>query len=645
MCGIAGIINKNGIESGQLQKMSEVLRHRGPDDEGYVMISLEGSYTFLRGRDTIPELSGIPNIKEKLSDQVIGMVHRRLSIIDLTATGHQPMTYQNDQLLIVFNGEIYNYKEIRHELKNKGYKFTSESDTEVIMASYIEWGELCVNRFIGMWSFALYDKRKGELFLSRDRFGIKPLYFVHKDNKFAFASEIKALLALDFVEAKANINAVIEFLAFGNTSDPSGNLFAEIEVVPEGCSLLVDIKNGSKKLSRYYDLEKATEGKLFNSESEAIEEFRSIFQNTVQLHIRSDVPVGVNLSGGLDSSSLTAFMAMELGGKPFNTFTAAFHQVDLDESGFAKLVTGRYPSIIPHYTYPDIHVFWDELDKQIWHHDLPFHSTSMFAQWEVMKLAHNNNIKVLLNGQGADEMLGGYYNFAGIYILDLIKQLKLVKAVHEYNSIKKNYTKNINSAISRALYAFLPEYLKTIARKNQRIGMQFISQDYQPYISKIKPPELYGKDYRSLSINAVKNGLQQLLRYEDRLSMAFSIESRVPFLDHRLVEYSIALDSSLKLKDGWTKYILRKSSEPFLPKDIIWRKDKMGFLTPANQWKNELNKELIAYLENEKFLPLFDKNKIIEVCNKDLHHPTHISEFWKMIALLKWSNVFNVTIN
>lgn len=644
MCGIGGIVNIQGIKVLEIQKMSEILRYRGPDDEGFLLLSGKHDIRLCKGRDTIPELASLPNLfdESRKEKNIAGLMHRRLSIIDLSLQGHQPMASGGNEYFIVFNGEIYNYLELREELIGLGNDFESNSDTEIILASYKQWGFSCVSRFIGMWAFAILDLKTKVLFLSRDRFGIKPLYYTAGKGKISFASEIKALLVSGQATPELDNYKLGEFLLFGNTSDPSGNLFNQIQSLPEGYNLVAPLNNPSDfRLTKYYDLKEESDKIVFD-EDPIIDCFHEMFNASIDLHLRSDVPVGVNLSGGLDSSSITAFMARKMNGGIFKTFTAAYQDRTIDESTFAKKVINHFPNIESCFTYPSIREFWDELDTQIWHHDLPFHSTSMYAQWEVMKLAHLNGIKVLLNGQGSDEMLGGYFSFTGLFLLELLKGFKLNTFFNEYRYLRKNYTQSINKAISRSAYAWFPDSFKRLSREKLRKGNSFVKESFLNEITDLKPPEFHAKSFNGMSILSIKHGLQQLLRYEDRISMAFSIESRVPFLDHRIVEYAVALDPAWKIHNGWTKYVLRKSSEPYLPSEIIWRKDKMGFLTPAGKWKKELEKELLKYINSTSHLPFLDRDEISKACLSNDDQPTHISEFWKIIVTMKWAEIFKI---
>lgn len=645
MCGIAGILNKEGIRSSDLHSMSTILRHRGPDDEGFFISGNTVTSRFYKGNDTIPELASIPHISEYHQDAAcqIGLMHRRLSILDLSATGHQPMSY--NQYTIIFNGEIYNYKELKSELAGKGLTFTSDSDTEVILAAYQYWGEECVKHFVGMWAFAIYDKEKQHLFLSRDRFGIKPLYYFQNKMGFAFASEIKALLALDVVKPEADMTSVFEYISFGATTDPSANLFKQIQLLPPSHNLTVNTNTLHTTTNQYYNLREQVNNYPSPKDADAEAVFKSALYTSIDLHLRSDVTIGSTLSGGLDSSTLVALVASKMGDKPFKTFTAAYAEKDIDESDFARKAISDYKNIDAYFTYPDIKTYWKDFDKLIWHQDLPINSTSMFAQWEVMKLASQQNIKVLLDGQGADEMLGGYYNFAGIFLIEKLKHLQISSFMKEKNELQQKFSPNINQTIGKAAYYFIPEYFQKQVRSKKRVGMGSVSENYHQQLAAIHVPARGGKSFKEQSILSMQFGLQDLLRYEDRNSMAFSIESRVPFLDHRLVELSIALKNDWKIHDGWTKYILRKTAEPVLNKEVVWRKYKMGFLTPQKLWKLQSKTELTEFINDTTIPDFLNKEYLLKLNNADLNDSSHLSEFWKIISFLKWAEVFKVTFN
>ncbi|MCO6499344.1 MAG: asparagine synthase (glutamine-hydrolyzing) [Vicingus serpentipes] len=638
MCGIAGIISKKQHAVEVLQDISKTLKHRGPDDEGYLLLQ-EGNFCSLKGDDTIQDLP-FQHIKDAPSFSM-GLVHRRLSIIDLNKEGHQPMLDVSENYAIVFNGEVYNYKELRKELEADGIIFKSDSDTEVVLQAFIQWGEKCVERFIGMWAFVIYDKSKNQLFASRDRYGIKPFYYYEKEGLFAFASEIKALLKVPEIVPIADEKLVAEYVIFGATSQPYQTLFKGIKELHPGTNAWYNIDSKKLELKSYYQLEDQVKKIIVPSNFEdALTEYSRLFSGAVNLHLRADVPVGTCLSGGLDSSALVAEIAPTMQTE-LNTFTAAYKDPSIDESPFAKEVIHHFENVKGHFTYPTAVEFKKDISTIVYHHDQPFGSASMYAHWEVMKLAGKQKMKVLLNGQGADESLGGYSNFAGVYLLDLLKQARFFKFWKEKKRIQTRFTTSVNSSIASAVYYHLPASVQSLLRKKERIGHQFLNKEIINQL-KIDVPERGGKNIKENSFSAFQFGLADLLRNEDRNSMAFSIESRVPFLDHRLVEYAIALPDYHKINEGWSKYILRKMIETKIPDKVVWRKYKKGFLTPQRVWKKELNNELIKEIKEMNFPQLLDKKSFIAFCEKDLKSNAHLSEFWRMYSLLKWIEIYNV---
>lgn len=643
MCGISGIAGIHPVDYSVLHKMSNSIRHRGPDDEGFLLVDAEKKIIHAHGDDSVSEVKNRPHILSFQNQKFrLGLVHRRLSIIDLSAHGHQPMPYANGKIQIVFNGEIYNYREIKSELQSLGYKFESDSDTEVILAAYLQWGKNCVLRFMGMWAFAIYDFEKNCLFISRDRFGIKPLYYHYENGKLVFASEIKAILQDKSIAKKLNQKNLFEYLSYGKIADPYQTLFQNIVELPAACNLMYQLDDDKLKIEKYYDLEESSLA-LRNSilPNNYFQEYENRFNESISMHLRADVSIGTCLSGGLDSSAIVAFASPKLGSVNFNSFTAVYDDASIDESYFAKSVSSHFKNISPYYTTPAASTYWNDIDKLIWHQDLPVASTSMYAQWEVMKLAHQHGMKVLLDGQGADETLGGYSVFTGVYLFDLLKKFRFAKFYKEGQQLKLNRSVKILNETGRAAFYLLPSSLKKKIREKERLGSLFISNDFKNQFSNVQDKGMMGKDFFDMSLLSVKYGMHDLLRYEDRNSMAFSIESRVPFLDHRLVELSLALPDDFKINNGWTKYILRKTVDNKIPAEVVWRKDKKGFVTPQKKWKEELKPQLSEFI-NQVNLPVINKKEILAALNNPNLNATQVSEFWKMIAFLKWHVIFEV---
>jgi asparagine synthase (glutamine-hydrolysing) len=590
MCGIAGIIAKNKQpDLQQLKQMTDSIVHRGPDDEGLLI------------------------------DGRVGLGHRRLSIIDLSAAGHQPMSYADNKYTIVFNGEIYNYLEIKEALRKQGYQFSSHSDTEVILAAYQCWGEECVQRFNGMWAFAIHDKVQKTVFCSRDRFGIKPFYFINNSDLFAFGSEIKQFKGL-LPDFSFDEEVLYNFLVYGGLFYNERTCYANILTLPGAHNLVYDLEQGTYCTYRYWDLD-AKKKTVYKTEAEYIKAFRDLFFDSVRLHLRSDVPVGSCLSGGLDSSALVCtvneFLRKE--GKSANqsTFSFCSKYAQYDERKHIEKVIQK-TNATPYYTYPDSNDLFQTLHTLAYYQEAPFNSTSMFAQYEVFRLVHSKNVKVVINGQGADELLGGYPFFYGFYLIDLLCKGKLPTFVKEF----KNYHTLFGGSLLRTLVEvfvlsvpWLEYGLRDIFRLNRPKWLS-LKRKYPLYKKQLKVPKFNSLLKKRLYEAVFYSKLPELLHYEDVNSMAFSVESRVPFLDYRIVEFLFSIPDKFIIRAGWTKYILRQALQDVLPPDIAQRKDKMGYATPEEVWmKKENPQKFIDFFEENLhggILNILDKKEIIK---------------------------------
>jgi asparagine synthase (glutamine-hydrolysing) len=569
MCGIFGVISKNKIDSLNLEKVSKSIKHRGPDDEGYLLFDLNRRIsTEYSGNDTIKDIH-IPHIRRNDDEYNSAFVHRRLSIIDLSMFGHQPMSYDNENYWITYNGEIYNYIELKEILIEKGHRFKTKTDTEVIMAAYHEWGEDCVSKFNGMWAFAIWDKRNEKVFLSRDRFGIKPLFYFQNAEVFIFSSEIKGIREYVNKNLHFNEDSIIRFIYDGqfNVGISNETMFQNVYHLSPGHNLIFDTKSISIK--RYWVLNVKTNNL---SLEENIEIFGKIFKDSIRLHLRSDVEVGSCLSGGIDSSSIVSLTSKEFN-KRLHTFSAIWPGDDCDESRFVNEVNNLY-NCYDHSFEPAIDNIDNVIDKINWHQETPVGGSSLFAQWSVMEMAKKNNIKVLLDGQGADEIIAGYPRFVRTYLNELLEKFQFKEIIQNYSSLKEkgfNIRKILNVRIPLAFYI---NHNKKLFNSNIRSKLENKHKDI-----------IYS--YNNLTEHLVdeinKICLPTLLQYEDRNSMAHSVESRVPFLDYRLVEFSLSIPTVYKIKGSLTKYILRESMKEYLPTKIYNRKDKIGFSTPLEK--------------------------------------------------------------
>jgi asparagine synthase (glutamine-hydrolysing) len=565
MCGIAGIYQFNSkVSIEELKSMTDTIIHRGPDGEGHWVSSGEN----------------------------VGFGHRRLSIIDLSEHGKQPMHYANERYTITFNGEIYNYIELKQELKQKGYSFISDSDTEVLLALYDLKKEKCLQDLDGMFSFAIWDEAEQVLFCARDRFGEKPFHYYYDGNRFVFASEIKQFWPLG-IEKTVDEKRLLYFTQTGSVEDP-GNItetfYKNIKKLDAAHYLKIS-KGGKIDIQKYWDIDLNVTP--FNGTIEqAAETFLELFTNSVRLRLRSDVPVGSSLSGGLDSSSIVMLIDA-LKGKELkqNTFSARFKNFAKDEGIYIEAVVKACKNVDVHYAWPDKDYFESVFDKVTYHQDEPFGSASIIAQYSVMELARQNNVTVLLDGQGADEFLAGYipyyhiylnqlfYSKIGLYAKEFNAYQKFHQQAHPYNSLTHN---------------------ETMRMKLGRYRRLMLGQE-MPYNQSLNT---------SLKNSTTLSGLKELLRYADRNSMAHSREVRLPFLSHKLVEFVFSLPDSYKLNNGWTKFVLRKAMTNILPESICWRVDKIGYEPPQKSWidsdKNKVNVERAA---NALGIKMLDESK------------------------------------
>lgn len=573
MCGIAGILNFSAdeISAPLLQAMSDRIEHRGPDDAG------------------IHQEPGV------------GLVHRRLSILDLSAAGHQPMASQDGTRWLVFNGEIYNYLELIPELKALGYEFRTRTDTEVVLHAFDAWGPACLTRFNGMFAFALWDRARGQLFCARDRLGVKPFYYRQEGARFWFASEIKALLVDPAMTIRPREEALFRYLAFNETDAGDETCFEGISSLLPGHYLVLD-RDGLRR-HRYWELDR--HAPTLHDPVQAAKGFYELFEDAVRLRLRSDVPVGTLLSGGLDSSAIVCVASRLLGQEPVRTFSSCFEDKRFDERDYIEEVVAATRAQAT-YIYPAEDDLFGELRELVWHQDEPFMSTSVYAQYRVFREVGRHAVKVILDGQGADELVAGYHGYFPFLLADHLRRGRWAAALAEGLQMTRVHgigPRGLWLRAGRHALGGLAEPLKR-RYKRQEPGVKAIATAlWDRYEDRPAP----APHYESLLKNElhellVRKNLPALLRYEDRNSMAFSIESRTPFLDYRLVEYSFALDEELKLKDATTKRILRDAMQGVLPERIRMRMDKLGFVTPQQEWlRGPLRSQVLEILGSESF--------------------------------------------
>ena len=599
MCGISGIINKNNksVEELLIHQMTDIIAHRGPDSSG--------SYLYKN----------------------IAFGHRRLSILDLSSSGHQPMKYLDD-LVITYNGEIYNFIEIREELIQKGYIFDSNSDTEVILKAYHCWGKTCVNYFNGMWSFSILDIKQKIVFCSRDRFGVKPFYYIENNDLFSFGSEISQLLPF-LPNRILNKKVALDYLISGIEECSNETFFKDIYLLKGGHNLVFDLQTNSYEIERYYNL------KLSDQKNTSVDDYIQELKRSITLRLRSDVKVGTCLSGGIDSSTISSFASKlyQNSNEKFMAIHAKSSEYKTDESEFAKIVS-KIANINLNFVEPSYSDFKSNILSIIKIQQEPFGSLSIIMQYFVFKKAKELGCIVMLDGQGGDETLLGYER----YYPAIVKSKKGIAKLKALLQSSKNSRLSLLDTIKYQYY--FSNYklrLKRLKFKNSFYKSEILNEYESEEL------RIISESYNDISIlqkNEIESSqLPHLLKYEDRNSMANSIESRLPFLDYKLVELSLNTNNSLKIKDGWTKFILRKAAETILPKEIVWRKAKLGFNAPEKTWTKEFENEMIKEIEQSEILNNFIHFKKLYFKNLDLRTK------WRLYNFSAWEKEFKVKLN
>lgn len=598
MCGISVLYKRGGLDAenySQFLRSLEMIAHRGPDDEGVLLVNTStGALKAVRTSMTHPDVQGVYTVdKAQVEGFDLALGHRRLSIVDLSPMGHQPMMGQ-DGSWVVFNGEIYNYVELREELKTYGCHFKTTSDTEVILEAYRTWGTACLDRFNGMWGICIWDAPNRKLFISNDRFGVKPLYFTEQNGTVMLASEIKQFKAIKTLTLSINQKHFREFLDFGFIDMDNETVFSEVHRFAKSHYILLDPVTYSdnalaKGLTPYYRIRKHT---VPVSEKKAIEAFRELFYSAVRLRMRMDVDFGFALSGGLDSSSMLYMARNVIRGEKMPNNLLGFSAVfpgypGLDESAFVKIVENDLPCKT-YYSFAMEEFNIREFEEHLYHQDEPLQGTSYFAQWSTYRKAHAQGIKVLFNGQGADEVFGGYHHHFYRYCRQLLMSGRII----QYFSLVRKYAelKNISP---KTIHSIVFNEVKLSAAI--KLGIAGFDHAVLKHWNKMDTlDEMLVADFETFQ-------LPRYLRADDRNSMAFSIESRHPFMDYRLVEFGYSLPNDLLIKNGWQKYIMRAAMHE-MPESIRYRKDKVGFITPQDVWMKKYHAEFEEYLSyNEQF--------------------------------------------
>jgi asparagine synthase (glutamine-hydrolysing) len=620
MCGFVAVITSApAIDAALFDAMRDRLAHRGPD--------AAASWT-----------------ARTSAGGAVGLGFRRLAVVDLSAAAGQPMHSSDGRLSIVLNGEIYNYVELRAELAAAGAVFRTRSDTEVLLAAYAAWGTECLSRLNGMFAFALWDAGKQQLFVARDRFGEKPLFYAaYPGGGLAFASEMKAFFIHPEIEAAPDPEMLAKYTSGAYYEETERTLFSGVRRLPAAHALVVDHGGEVVRLWRYWtpQYERAES----YSEREAIARFRELLERSLRLRLRADVPIGTSLSGGLDSSMVVCTLARFRGQDPNitqNVFSARFdHDPSISEGPQIDAVVRRAGAHAFGVT-PDPLRLMEESRKLHWHQEEPFLSASIYLQWCVARLAHQHATTVLLDGQGADELLAGYQYYFRTYQLDRVDRLQLVRLLLDTVRFNRRL------AAAHRLYPqgrrrFNPRVAYTVGAA-LAAALTPPSRYATPYTVGVPPARRGRRLGRQLAEALQYNSLPALLRYADRNSMAFGREMRLPFLDYELVDWCVRLPDEAFVKDGWQKYILRRAGQGVLPEEIQWRADKVGYAAPLDVW---LRGELKDWARERLFvgpitsLEQYDRGRIEALWTKHQSGAEDVSwPLWRWISLNEWLEMF-----
>lgn len=643
MCGIAALFSTTTlVQAAWAKSMCDAVQHRGPDGEGVVLFrkpTLEPSLRAVTGGEDSPAVA------------VLG--HTRLAIVDLSPAGSQPM--ERDGCWIVYNGEIYNHVELRKELAMLGHSFRSQSDTEVILAAHRQWGASCLDRLNGMFSFVLVDTRSRKVLAARDRFGVKPLYWWRSGAGFvAFASEIKQFLPLPGWKAVLNGDRAHDFLARAIYDHTDETLFEGVRQVRGGHRIEFELDVGGRAIFdggvprpvRWYEV---PVGRCRGTFDDAAAEYGRLLKDAVRLRLRADVEVGSCLSGGLDSSAIVCLangILRERENAGQATFTACADVPGFDERAHAEAVI-RATGVRARFVYPSETELFEVLDRLVWHQDEPFGSTSQFAQWAVFRLAARSGIKVMLDGQGADETLGGYHLYFGARFANLLATRPQC-LLSEFRGVHARHGYGYGWSLRQTAAALVPRALAYPVRTILDAPVWLNERALGRAATKFRPvAEASRRSVEELSRAQIeRSSLPALLHWEDRASMANSVESRVPFLDYRLVELAVSLPEDYKISGGVTKRVLREAVRDIVPESVRMRMDKMGFQTPEEEWMRRQPQVFRRLMANA----LATSNGVLTVHASRLLDETIAGArpfsqlLWRMMTFGRWMALFDVAV-
>jgi asparagine synthase (glutamine-hydrolysing) len=659
MCGIAGIVATRGdaVDPTMLQEMTDRLAHRGPDGEGFMLASGPSGqlqHAFLRRADANRARAMVR----------VGLGHRRLAILDLSDRGLQPMRTPDGRVWIVFNGEIYNHREIRASLAARGHAFQTRTDTEVLLHAYSEWGDECLRELEGMYAFALWDAAAGRLFCARDRLGIKPFYYATPPGYFVFGSEIKALAAFPGCATQADDEAVAGFLVHANCDYGERTLFRGVKALPAAHMLSIRMGADAVAIRRYWEPRPRPAAR---DDHEHISRVRSALVDTMRKHLISDVRAGSCLSGGLDSSTVVGVMgqiqreepeaAAAIGDRIY-TFTSCYDTKAFDEREYALSVAHAVRSA-PHLVFPSPADFWNDFPRLAWHQDMPFGGLSYYAQWRVMRAASQAGVKVLLDGQGGDEVFGGYAKFRYAYLASLLRAGRLGATARELSGLLGQRDPHVLDI--RNGYRYLPPVARRVLKVDSLLERVLIrgwarasGDESTPATRWWRYARTRRKDSAATLLQRIQiddivvDTLPQLLRMEDRSSMAFSLEARVPLLDHTIVDLGLSLPDHLKIHAGWSKFAIRQATIGVVPDFVRLRKTKLGFAAPDRQWLSRdlrapLTEMLHADLRCRRYIDVSELRRWYASPDAAQANTESYLGFFRILSLEMWMRAFSVS--
>jgi asparagine synthase (glutamine-hydrolysing) len=619
MCGISLIVDKKqeNISPEDIKAMNAKVRHRGPDGEGLYF------------------------------DAHLALGHRALNITDFSIEGKQPMVFKD--YVLIHNGEIYNYRALREQLKKEGYQFFTQSDTEVIMAAYDKWGDACVHQFMGMWAFVLYDKKKQVLFCSRDRFGIKPFCYIQSGNRFLAGSEIKQFTAFDGFVPRMNYQVAFDFLYNGKIDDTENSFFEGVKFLPAGHQLIYHLQSHTYTLSKWYDIEKINNINACDFK-EASGVFKDLFTESLLLHTQTKLPIGACLSGGLDSTSIAG--VAKITNTPIATFSSCYVQHDYNEIEYINEASIKY-GFPGQKIYPVISDLAENglMKRIVYHQDQPILSGSFFSEFKVFEAVSANNIRILLSGQGADEYLGGYREFSLLSLYGLLRKARLGALKNAIVNSARNNEKTVKETLKNFLLFgvganFINKKIRAAREKSSYYGA--LNQQFAvKYAYQAAVPSTFS-DFSGLADLSKKAlfqySLPHQLHSEDRNAMFHSVESRLPFLDHRLVEWCLSLPDDFIIRDGATKALLREGMKGVLPESIYNRHSKLGFPGP----EESLFKHQYHYIQQQfqEFIDIFPEiftKHLLEIHTAYFQHKIPYNNLlFRALSFGTWAREFGI---